>query len=316
MKTHGSRSQVWNDSTLTTQGAGRLPFQSCLALIVLIFIVSTILAVEVKRLDNPFYAMDTNIWTWKDRTPEEVASLFKDLGYDGYGHGGVQDVDRYLSSMKARDLRVFNTYVGMDLDAGGKVDPAVNEVIRQFGGTDAMLWLFITSKRYKRTAQDGDDLAIKAIRELADFAHDQDVKIALYPHTNFYVETVEDAIRIVKKVNRRNVGVTFNLCHHLKVVGAETIREDLKTALPYLFQVSINGTDAGDTRQMNWDRLIQPLGSGTFRVYEFVALLRDLGYRGPIGLQGYGITGDPKENLKQSITTWKQMQKRYALQNK
>ncbi|MBN1817525.1 MAG: sugar phosphate isomerase/epimerase [Sedimentisphaerales bacterium] len=316
MKTHRVRSLVWNGNTAIAQGIRKLSFQSCLALIFLIFLVPTALSVEVKRLDNPFYAMDTNVWTWKDRTPEQVASLLKDLDYDGYGHGGVKDIDAYVSAMKAQGLGVFNTYLEMNLDAEVKVDPAVSDVIRHFKNTGAMLWIFVTSKQYKRTLQDGDDVAVMAVRELADFAHEQKVKIAIYPHTGFYIETVNDAIRIAEKANRRNVGVTFNLCHHLKVVGAETIREDLKTAFPFLFQVTINGADAGDTRQMNWDRLIQPLGAGSFDVYEVVALLRDLGYRGPIGLQGYGIAGDPKDNLKQSITVWKQMQNRYASQVK
>ena len=32
--------------------------------------------------------------------------------------------------------------------------------------------------------------------------------------------------------------------------------------MPYLFQVSINGADSGQTRGMNWDHLIQLLTAG------------------------------------------------------
>ncbi len=42
----------------------------------------------------PFYAMDTNVWNWKERTPEQVATLLKQLGYDGYGHGGTENLPR------------------------------------------------------------------------------------------------------------------------------------------------------------------------------------------------------------------------------
>jgi len=35
--------------------------------------------------------------------------------------------------------------------------------------------------------------------------------------------------------------------------------------------------------------------------------LKELGYAGPIGLQGYGVKGDPKENLKRSIQAWRKL---------
>jgi len=256
---------------------------------------------------NPFYAMDTNVWSWKDRTPEQVAKLLKDLGYDGYGHGGTQNIDEYLAALDAQGLGLFTTYVGMDLDAKVKIDPAVSDVFRKFKGRNAMLWLFVRSRKYARGSGEGDAVAVKEIRRLADEAHEHGVRIALYPHTGFYVESLDDALRIAEKVNRRNLGVTFNLCHWLKVEGDKDPSEALRRAMPYLFQVSINGADSGDTRAMNWSRLIRPLGSGTYDVGAVLKTLGRLGYTGPIALQGYGVKGDPKENLKCSVQAWRKL---------
>ena len=36
-----------------------------------------------------------------------------------------------------------------------------------------------------------------------------------------------------------------------------------------------------------------------------VQKLRDAGYKGPVGLQGYSIPGDPRENLAASMKTWR-----------
>ena len=69
--------------------------------------------------------------------------------------------------------------------------------------------------------------------------------------------------------------------------------------------VSINGADAGETNEMDWDRLIQPLGSGSFDVRSVVTLLDELGYAGPIGLQCYNVAGDPVDNLRRSLATWR-----------
>ncbi len=256
---------------------------------------------------NPFYAMDTNIWSWKDRTPEQVAKLLKDLGYDGYGHGGTKNIDEYLTALDAQGLGLFSTYVGMDLDAEVKVDAAVADVFGKFKGRNAMLWLIVRSRKYARDSAAGDAIAVEAIGELADLAHESGVKIALYPHTGDYAESLDDTLRIAEKVNRRNVGVTFNLCHWLKVEGDKDPSKTLQRAMPYLFQVSINGADSGDTKTMNWSRLIRPLGSGTYDVGGVLKTLKELGYAGPIALQGYGIKGDSKENLKRSIQAWRKL---------
>jgi sugar phosphate isomerase/epimerase len=69
--------------------------------------------------------------------------------------------------------------------------------------------------------------------------------------------------------------------------------------------VSINGADSGNTNQMNWDRLIQPLGRGDYDVLNVLKILKDSGYKNPIGLQCYNIKGQPEEFLPESVIAWK-----------
>jgi sugar phosphate isomerase/epimerase len=77
--------------------------------------------------------------------------------------------------------------------------------------------------------------------------------------------------------------------------------------MPRLWVVTINGADrhGGD-----WDRLIQPLDRGDFDVEGFLKILVGLGYRGPIGLQCYGIKGNAEENLRRSMRAWREMSSR------
>jgi hypothetical protein len=96
------------------------------------------------------------------------------------------------------------------------------------------------------------------------------------------------------------------------VEGEQNMRPLMEAAMPYLFVVTINGADRGDTKKMGWDRLIQPLDSGSFDTYQFVKTLKELGYTGPIGLQHYGIKGDARENLRRSMSAWRQLSKRLA----
>jgi len=86
----------------------------------------------------------------------------------------------------------------------------------------------------------------------------------------------------------------------------------LKLAAPHLFAVTLNGADRGLGRRGGWNRLIQPLDSGSFDVHSFLETLRRLGYTGPIGLQCYGIRGDAKDHLTRSMAAWRKLSARLA----
>jgi len=153
---------------------------------------------------------------------------------------------------------------------------------------------------------------VKAVQELADFAAPYKAKIAIYPHVNNYCETVEHSVKIAREANRPNVGAIFNTCHLFKVEGSKGWRKKLKTAIPYLFMISINGTDDGDTQEMDWDSLIQPLGEGSFDTYQIVKTALDEGYDGPFGLQCYNIKQDCETALQKSMNTWNSYKAKYA----
>jgi sugar phosphate isomerase/epimerase len=192
------------------------------------------------------------------------------------------------------------------------LDPKLKEFVPRLKGRGTDLWIAINGVtqdgvKLAPSAPEGDVVIVPLMRDLADLAQASEVRVAFYPHTWFWLERVEDAVRLARAVNRPNVGATFNLCHWLKVEGDRDPVPVLKDALPCLFYVTVNGADRGDTRAMNWDRLIQPIGSGSFQLAELMRSLRDFGYRGPIGFQGYGIPGDSSEILSRSIGAWRSL---------
>jgi hypothetical protein len=114
----------------------------------------------------------------------------------------------------------------------------------------------------KQSDEAGDADAVALLRDIADRAQQAGLNVSLYPHTWFWMERVQDAVRLARKADRPNVGVTFNLCHCIKVGDACRIGEQLDQAKPYLTFVTVNGADG----EGGWDRLIQPLGQGSFDV--------------------------------------------------
>jgi hydroxypyruvate isomerase len=128
--------------------------------------------------------------------------------------------------------------------------------------------------------------------------------VALYPHEGFWLEKVDDAVRVAQKCNRRNIGLSFNLYHWLKTDSPANMGTAITRAMPYLFAVTINGTtEAGS---------IETLDKGTFDVYRFLRVIKREGFKGPIGLQGYGIGGDVRENLRRSMDAWRGFSRRLA----
>lgn len=252
-----------------------------------------------------FFAMDTGTIDATHKTPAEQVALASELGFDGIGprYFGTGHLQAMMAAADERKFKIDALYVALDLDAAAPVSAEIRESIEALRGRDAVLWLWVNAKGLKPSDPAGDVRAVAALREISALAEPAGVKIALYPHLGVWVERVEDAVRVARAVDRKNVGVTFNLCHWLKVDG-RNLEARLKEAQPHLFVVTINGADAGG---QDWNTLIQPLGRGTYDVASLLTLLKTMGWSGPIGLQHFGIKGDAKANLGESMTAWRAM---------
>jgi len=254
------------------------------------------------------FALTNCVRCEKYATPDAHARVLKELGYAGIAPSGTVGVPDMLEAVDKHGIDLTALYVRADLDPQKpKYDAAFPEVIRSLEGRDTFLWLYILRGKFAPSSDEGDPEAVALVREIAAMCEAAGIRVALYPHAGFYVQRVEDAVRLARKVDRPNVGVTFNLCHWLKGDEPASMKRLMELALPHLFLVTINGADGdGET----WDRLIQPLDRGSFDVYGFLKTLRRLGYDGPIGLQCYGVPGDKYENLRRSMDAWHELSAR------
>lgn len=253
---------------------------------------------------NPFFVLDNGVQDDKHQTARAQVEMLDELGYAGIsvGLGRGPALPDMLAELDRHNLQMFTVYTGINIDPGeASYDANLKDAIKTLDGHNTMLWLFGRSKTHKPSSPAGDDRAVGIIRELADLAAQHKVRIALYPHHGFWLERIEDAVRIADKVDRANVGTTFNLCHWLRVSPEKSAESLIKQAMPRLFAVSINGADSGG---QDWKSLIQTLDRGTFDITGFLKTLGDAGYTGPIGLQAYGIGGDAYDNLKRSMQAW------------
>jgi sugar phosphate isomerase/epimerase len=272
-------------------------------------------ASQAAELDNPFFAMDTGT---ANGFSEAKIAMLREVGYTGVDFSALDSFGRsvdqlpeVLAAVSRHGLTLYAIYFTVEID-GGACPPDVRRAIEVLRGRrETVIWAALRSTRFAVGTAEGDAAAVATVRSIADLADQAGLRVALYPHTGQYAERVTDNVRIAQQAGRKNVGVTWNLCHWLKVEGGQGFEATAALAMPHLMRVTINGADT-PAGALGWDRLIQPLDAGSYDVYGFVSRLRRLGYTGPIGLQGYGIEGDARQNLARSRAAWEACKKRYA----
>jgi len=268
-------------------------------------ILTCLAAVSLVNATPEFFVFDNGL----PATQDAGLDLVKTIGFDGLSWrvNAPEHVKQIVDGAKQRRLKVHAIYANLDLKDGKAVyDPRLKEIIMLCKGTGTIIWPTITSKDFKNSDPAGDNIAVAGLRELAGLCDASGLRLAIYPHVDMWCHRVEDALRIVKKVDRPNVGLTFNLCHALMDGAEDRIPDLLETISPHLLIVSINGADS-HPQQRTWAQLIQPLGQGSYDVRVVLNKLQAVGFNGPIALQCFSIKGDPKTLLTGSMAAWRKL---------
>jgi len=261
---------------------------------------------------HPFFAYK-NSMEKKVPAMDEQAAILADIGFDGYDHRELVALKETLRALDQRGLKLFSTYFRVDIDSPeNPYNAGLQEALPLLKGRGTVLWCNTHSKRFKPSDPAGDAHAVPIFQRLADVAAPYGVRVAPYPHVNFWVESPEDTARLAGQVNRPNFGTSFNL-YHWKVLKGEAKRplEEVAALLaPKLMLISING-DRGKSIA------IGPLEQEDIEEYhEVLAAFRAEGYLGPVGLQCYAIETAPRVHLRQSMAVWNQLKQRFETESR
>ena len=244
-----------------------------------------------------------------DITPAQQLDMLKELGYAGiaWTEEPTEQVRAAVIEAEARGLKMFTIYCSATVTPEGQLypSPLVEPIIDALRGHGTLIWLHIGGKGPAIGSLSANAPVVEQLRALADRAEHHGLSIAIYPHVGDWTERFEEAIRVARLVDRKNFGVTFNLCHTLAAGDEPRIPALLEQAGASLLAVTINGADA-HVQGPQWNRLIQTLDRGSYDVGIVLRTLRKVGYQGPIGLQGYGLGGDRRENLVRSMAGWRE----------
>lgn len=261
-------------------------------------------------LTNSFYAMDT-AFQRPGLNQAQQLDLVKELGYAGVAwHQEPPAQARAMTlETEAHGLTMFTIYCSAQIIPEGDLtySPELPALMEALKSHHTIIWLHFSGTGPAIASLTGDAPVVKKLRTLAQTASANGLRVALYPHFGEWTARFGDATRVAKLVNHPALGVTFNLCHCLATGDEQRIPELLTEAAPVLTTVTINGADSGVTGA-NWNRLIQPLNRGRYDVGIVLRQLERIGFTGPIGFQGYGITGDARSILQPTIAKWRELQ--------
>ena len=265
-----------------------------------------LLAAKTGRADEPapkLYGFCMEMHDAKKRTIPQQAEMLRELGFDGVGYPLWLDenLEKNLAILDKAKLPVYHLYMRANVKPDARpFDPRVPAAIRKLKGRPVTVTVLLTG--LPSGDPKGDEQAVKILRQLGDVAAEADVRISIYHHTGDWTHSMLHAIEVIKKADHPRVGVNFNLCHWLMVDGEKDYRPVLRENAAKIFAVTINGATIGSK---TWaDGLIQPLDKGDFDNRELLAVLKEIGYKGPVGLMCYGIGGDARKHLQRSIDTW------------
>jgi sugar phosphate isomerase/epimerase len=151
----------------------------------------------------------------------------------------------------------------------------------------------------------GDADAAVALEKLLRHAA-PDVKLVLYPHWTWWMQTTADALRLIDRVGDPRLHVAFSAYHWFAADGTDPGRllADAGDRLALVNLSSAAVTGAGP--------VVAPLGEGELDTFALLGALEQAGFTGPIELLGYGVGGDVPARLEKSLRLLRQTERRLA----
>lgn len=264
-----------------------------------------------------YYAMDfaffssTGTYGFADR-----CEITRAAGYDAIQtviwDGTQWERCQELATVKDRfGLTVSGVYTVLDLSLGEQ-NPRNSGLLRMIEtmpeGSTVELAIKSAGSGIVNSDPRGDTRVIAWLSEALSIAERRRIQVSLYIHLQFWVEKHDDAIRLCEQINHPNLGLTFSSLQWYAADGQD-IGGLLSRAVPWIRRANFSGSRRSPLGFFQV-ATIEPLDTGELDNFAIFARLTRLGYRGPLGYNGWHEGGDPFVKLERSLRVLKDMQRR------
>ncbi|MGB0743606.1 MAG: sugar phosphate isomerase/epimerase family protein [Opitutales bacterium] len=226
-------------------------------------------------------------------TPEQRVNALAEMGYTGLAlsfQGAQKKPERdfiaYYEAARSKGLQIYTAYLPLKLDGSSPLGPEFQKQLRLLKKIGADPW--ISFREIKGQSLSREQL-LRTVNEVADACARAGVRCVIYPHYSFIIETVEDAVSVVEALDRKDIYISFHLCHEIRAGNGGKLKEVAKKVEPYLYLTTISGADVDYESDKNWMRTIRPLDSGDYDVSQFIEAIQSIDYTGPIILHTWGL---------------------------
>jgi sugar phosphate isomerase/epimerase len=268
-------------------------------------------------MDPIVYAMDTYFYTSLGSYDFEIrCEMLKELGYDAtyltaWSDAAWNDVPKLRDVRRRHGLEVASVYTMYDLSKAPDEDDngRICRLIQTIEGChNVQISIKESRGRYLPSDSSGDSDALRALNELAVLATRRGVHLLLYPHIKFWLERVEDAARLCRKLGHPNLGVVF--CgYHWYAVDGKNLMATLADAGPFLRDANLCGSRR--VKDQSGERCtLEPLDDGELDNFAVLGAIDSIGHPGMIGFQGYSVSGDVYSKLQRSLAAYRDMRRR------
>jgi sugar phosphate isomerase/epimerase len=160
------------------------------------------------------YAMDTNFYNSLGAYDFDArCEMLRELGYDAtyltlWSDAAWEDVPR-LSTVKERyGLDVAAVYATLDIadHPDDEENGRIVDLVATIEGCDIIeLSMRSSDPNVSKSDPAGDVAASRWLGTLLDIAERRGKTLALYPHLNFWMERIEDAVRLCRTIDHPNL---------------------------------------------------------------------------------------------------------------
>ncbi len=281
-----------------------IKFSRKLSFLALVFFSSFI---SVAQTVNPLYVYDFELKQYA--IPQRVAFL-DSLGFSGitFPVNNANDfatLDSYLSSTSNNNKftisAIFTSFSFVENNKNKDVWRLLTDKIK---GKNIKLWMIFNGGK-PSNAQ-----IIDSLKTIANYTAKAGVEMVIYPHDNTLIPDMKSSVEFIKEAKLNNVFTSFHLCHELRAGNATKLLEIGRKYAPYIKLASISGADylVPYLHTPNWNDAIKTLYTGNYDTQEFVQVLAQIGYKGPMFLHTFAIKEpSPAERLSKSIIKWNEM---------
>lgn len=235
-----------------------------------------------------------------------------------YGYNGIilkcatiedfQNIDRHIEAVERTDnFRIDAIFERYNFEDPAQRRERWKKVVDKISGKKIQIWLIFG----KKTEGVNDAFIERKLREIVAYAAPKGVEVILYPHSSCYIESAEEALPFVEKVNHPQLKLAFHLYHEIRAKNGSRLDEVMKRVQHRLGAVTLAGTDQVadySSARARDSSTIKPLGQGDYDLRGFVRILKSSGYKGAVGLMNFKLPEAPSNYLPRSLEIWKRYQ--------